>query len=535
MWYRELGNAVGHQILAYGYEDGPQLVYVYDNETPDVELTIGVEGDEVVLRNADGAETGRHRGYFWYDVYDHHGAPAPPYHDLEITELTLDPATQIRMGGRLHLHAVVRNAGDYEAHMNELYVYVRGPDGSNRDEYFGGAEARTVLAPGESHPIDRVAEPFADTEGRWTVGVSFQDQHGWWRPLVPSGIGVRERQIDVVRRSPAPAAWPELAGPVTGDPATGINRDGRIEVFAVAPDGMLWHIWQTAPSNGWSQWAPMPAGNRLPDGVALAGTPLVLRNAHDDLEVFALGSNDEIWHMYETAGGWSGWESRGGPVLSPPSGGRNFDGRLQLFAQFRDNGAMRHAYQRVQGGLWSGWEHDYQLPMHGVPATATNVDGRLEVMVLGPDNRVYHTWQDHPGSDFGALEPMDGSEGAGQVATGSQDGRVLLWARGADGSLLCTNEGTNWPTWEQWSAPIRLLVGTTASSILDADGNSALCCVDERGHILVTQYGGGGWSPWHDLDGDAAGTPALSRNADGRLEVFVRGRNGMLQHRWQPW
>jgi hypothetical protein len=37
----------------------------------------------------------------------------------------------------------------------------------------------------------------------------------------------------------------------------GQNADGRIEVFARGGNGALWHIWQTAPNNGWSGWASL--------------------------------------------------------------------------------------------------------------------------------------------------------------------------------------------------------------------------------------------------------------------------------------
>ena len=33
------------------------------------------------------------------------------------------------------------------------------------------------------------------------------------------------------------------------------NLDGRLEVFARGTDDALWHIWQFAPNNGWSAWA----------------------------------------------------------------------------------------------------------------------------------------------------------------------------------------------------------------------------------------------------------------------------------------
>jgi hypothetical protein len=37
----------------------------------------------------------------------------------------------------------------------------------------------------------------------------------------------------------------------------GRNEDGRLEVFARGTDNALWHIWQTAPNNGWSSWASL--------------------------------------------------------------------------------------------------------------------------------------------------------------------------------------------------------------------------------------------------------------------------------------
>ena len=41
------------------------------------------------------------------------------------------------------------------------------------------------------------------------------------------------------------------------DLAVAQNADGRLEVFARGTDKALWHIWQTAPNNGWSGWASL--------------------------------------------------------------------------------------------------------------------------------------------------------------------------------------------------------------------------------------------------------------------------------------
>ena len=44
---------------------------------------------------------------------------------------------------------------------------------------------------------------------------------------------------------------------ITSVPTVTNDADGRLEVFARGTDNALWHIWQTAPSNGWSSWASL--------------------------------------------------------------------------------------------------------------------------------------------------------------------------------------------------------------------------------------------------------------------------------------
>ena len=42
------------------------------------------------------------------------------------------------------------------------------------------------------------------------------------------------------------------------------------------------------------------------------------------------------------------------------------------------------------------------------------------------------------------------------------------------------------------------------------------------------------WSNYVSLGGTITGNPAVTRNSDGRLEVFVVGANGnALYHKWQ--
>jgi hypothetical protein len=78
------------------------------------------------------------------------------------------------------------------------------------------------------------------------------------------------------------------------------NADGRLEAFAVGTDNGLWHIWETTPNGGWSGWASL--------GGVITSEPTVGRNADGRLEVFARGTDNALWHIWQTApsaGPWS--------------------------------------------------------------------------------------------------------------------------------------------------------------------------------------------------------------------------------------
>jgi hypothetical protein len=92
--------------------------------------------------------------------------------------------------------------------------------------------------------------------------------------------------------------WASLGG-VVFDPAAGNNLDGRLEVFVRGSDNALWHIWQTKPNNGWSGWSSL--------GGVIRGGPVGSRNADGRLEVFVKGTDDALWHTWQSApnNGWS--------------------------------------------------------------------------------------------------------------------------------------------------------------------------------------------------------------------------------------
>ncbi len=69
------------------------------------------------------------------------------------------------------------------------------------------------------------------------------------------------------------------------------NADGRLEAFIRGNDNALWHLWQTAPSSGWSGWASL--GGTLTSQIAVG------HNADGRLEAFVRGTDNAVYHIWQ--------------------------------------------------------------------------------------------------------------------------------------------------------------------------------------------------------------------------------------------
>ena len=105
--------------------------------------------------------------------------------------------------------------------------------------------------------------------------------------------------------------WITLGKPSSGNaffiPFVRKNDDGRLEVFTVGTDGALWHIWQVAPNGTWSEWASL--GN--PPTANVQSAPSVRKNKDGRLEAFGICSDGALWHIWQISPGgvWGSWDS----------------------------------------------------------------------------------------------------------------------------------------------------------------------------------------------------------------------------------
>lgn len=290
--------------------------------------------------------------------------------------------------------------------------------------------------------------------------------------------------------------WSSLGGSVEQGPVAAQNLDGRLELFALDAHGHLQDLAQATPNGGWwSNWADLGP----PPQPAADGNPIVARNLDGRLEVFLRASDGVIYHRWQQGAGGAltaNWTSLGGSFPNDPVSAQNLDGRLELFALGSNSHLFALAQSAANGSWWTSWADLGPPPPGGAggqPVVSRNLDGRLEVFLRDSDGKLHHRSQQSPGAALTAQwVPLAGTWAQDPVPAQDQDGRLELFALGVHGDL-------------------HDLAQTTAN--------------------------GNWWTSTADLGPPpatgAAGKPVTARNAGGRLEVFIRGADGKLYHRWQ--
>ena len=242
------------------------------------------------------------------------------------------------------------------------------------------------------------------------------------------------------------APWVSLGYPGTRIYAltsycVGSNADGRLEAFALAIDGSLWHLWMqptwTNPStwqavrsgggqdSGWSAWVQLAASSTGADSPVLGGSleyPMITNvDGNGNLEVYLIDDAGYIWGICQTGvvpapalPAWSAWivfEVSGNLAPAPQAlaAGRNADGGEELLV-VDSSGVVWHAYNSPVStssgnvGMMGTW-----TPLHFEPVgtgvlaniqLVSNLDGRLELFGVGTSSgRLCHVWEDQPNSD----------------------------------------------------------------------------------------------------------------------------------------
>lgn len=204
------------------------------------------------------------------------------------------------------------------------------------------------------------------------------------------------------------------------------------------------------------------------------------------------GSLHHIWQRPE--GGWSAWNSLGGPVIGTPSIAGNANGLLELFAHWAD-GRLAHRWQNPDGG-WSDWEFIDAI-LSDDPEVVRVATGSLAVFARNADGQVIYRLQGADGAWSDWLLLTQGfADTVTAVRTGggfldvftSQPDQPLLWVR-------LTGAG-------EWITSEFIGARTVTKPVAGVSGAEAplVFAIDSLGDIVWTQLGADGvWREWQTL------------------------------------
>jgi Tfp pilus assembly protein FimT len=317
-----------------------------------------------------------------------------------------------------------------------------------------------------------------------------------------------------------------------------MNTDGRLQVFVIGTNNQLYYKTQTsAGSSTWTAWAS------LGGGIKSDTSPAVARNSDGRLQVFVVGTNNLLYYKTQTAAGsstWSSsWTSLGGALRAgtDPVVIANSDGRLQAFVIGSNNALYYKTQTSADSSTWSSsWMSlGGGIKADTSPAVARNDDGRLQVFVVGTNNQLYYRTQTSGGSStwsgWTSLGPALRA-GTDSVVIANSDGRLQAFVVGTNNALYYkaqTSPGSN--TWSSSWASLGggIKVDTSPAVARNNDGRLQVFVVGTNNQLYYktqTAAGGSTWSTsWTSLGGTLRENtdPAVVPNSDGRLDAFVMG------------
>ncbi len=322
--------------------------------------------------------------------------------------------------------------------------------------------------------------------------------------------------------------------------------------------------------SGWGSWQDLLI---LPP--SKPSWPVVAQNQDGRLEIFygreATGSTDDaIYHMWQTSpgGAWSLEDQLGAPgeSLKAPSFGINLDGRIEVFAQQLWYGfgsppiagphlRISHIWQTAPNDGWSGWA-SLDQPFTTVyldlwdPYVGTNQDGRLDVFGVDQNGNgdLWHRWQTGTGawSVWTSLGKPAGLDISPLLATGQQlSGSLVVFAQASNGEIFeiwqqTVNDENSWSAWTTLGKPTGINLSRPAVS-RNKDGRLELFATGDDGGIwnVWQLLPNNVWIPFWGNMGKPSGVsfgnhnPVVGTHSDGTMDVFVVGDDYYAWHRQQ--
>lgn len=239
---------------------------------------------------------------------------------------------------------------------------------------------------------------------------------------------------------------------------------------------------------------------------------------------------------------WCYWAINGTQSLAPGRNPANPDwyGILDPTWSGVASAPMLDKLRIIQGPRWTSLGGQ----INGGLSAIENQDGRLEVFSRGADGSLVHIYQTAPNDGWSGWASLGGQLTGRITAARNADGRLAVFVRGTDGALWQNAQVGPTRGWSGWSS-----LGGRIDDLFDsgqnADGSLEVFARGIDGavwHIRQTKPNGA-WGSWTSLGGQVEGALSAIANADGRLEVFIRNPVGAVEHiaqtapngSWGPW
>ena len=299
-----------------------------------------------------------------------------------------------------------------------------------------------------------------------------------------------------------------LGDHVTSDSPAVVSRGTELlDVFVRGLNNGLLTRRYDGNSQGWS-----PVWETVPGGLTLTSAPAAVWR-QGQIDVFARGPDNALWHTWRENGTWVGrWESLGGVLTSAPTVASWAPGRLDVFVRGSDNRLHQRSCDIklsgnsvCDGNDWSGWQAP---PVGGgdlgsAPAAVSWGKGRIDVFTRGTDSQVYHVTftarfrPDGPGTDtfdggnWGpGWVPLGGQTGEAPAVASPGAGSLYLFVRGTDGVLYRQKfaNGAWGGTWAGRGGSNARFQGSPAA--VQASTNEVACPTGSGGWLHVFLHGG---------------------------------------------
>jgi hypothetical protein len=262
---------------------------------------------------------------------------------------------------------------------------------------------------------------------------------------------------------------------------------------------------------------------------------------------------------------WTGWQSLDLEAKSSPSVVSGWgDQPSEIFCQNSSGRIMSR--KRPSDSSDSGWTIVHHDQVKGRPVVLRSKDGRIELFVLFPDNRIKHCWQEgQPGGQWSTWDTL-GLGDIGDIESDASiaahtDGRLELFARAGpinQGRLFhCWAHWTNGP-WSNFGARGNEQIISMPSVCHRSNFNTDQLIVvakDGDGRVIekhqIGASGDSGWSEWTEIlpslvDHTSGSTIAVEVSGTGATaHVLTFDNRGQVKETleqartlalsWHPW